>query len=55
MRLRRVSCDFGGWPYGATTFVHAAGAPFKALASFNFSLKFSKYRRWAVKKKRIAK
>jgi hypothetical protein len=55
--------NFGGWPYGATTVAvlqqflfYAAGAPFKAPASFNFSLKFSECRRRAVqKKKRIAK
>jgi hypothetical protein len=35
--------NFGEWPYGATTaavlqqfLFHAARAPFKALASFNF-------------------
>ena len=33
-----------------SSFFHAAGAPFKAPASFNFSLKFSEYRRRAVQK-----
>jgi hypothetical protein len=36
--------------YCSSSFFHATGAPFKAPASFNFSLKFSDYRRWAVKK-----
>jgi hypothetical protein len=49
--------NFGEWPYGATTaavlqlfLFHAAGAPFKAPASFYSSLKFSEYQRRAVKK-----
>jgi hypothetical protein len=41
--------------YCTSSFFHTAGAPFKAPASFNFSLKFSECRRRAVKKKRIAK
>jgi hypothetical protein len=36
--------------YCSSSFFHAAGAPIKAPASFNFSLKFSECRRRAVKK-----
>jgi hypothetical protein len=41
--------------YCSSSFFHAAGAPFKTPASFNFSLKFSECQRWAFKKKSIAK
>jgi hypothetical protein len=34
----------------SSSFFHAAGAPFKAPASFKFSLKLSEYRRRAVQK-----
>jgi hypothetical protein len=37
--------------YCSSSFFHAAGAPFKAPASFNFSLKFSECRWRADKKK----
>jgi hypothetical protein len=50
--------NFGWWPCGAPIaavlqkfFFHGAGAPFKAPASFNFSLKFAECRGRAVKKK----
>jgi hypothetical protein len=36
--------------YGSCSFFHATGAPFKAPASFKFSLKFSECRWRAVKK-----
>jgi hypothetical protein len=36
--------------YCRSSFFHAAGVPFKALARFNFSLKFSECQRQAVKK-----
>ena len=36
--------------YCSSSFSHAAGAPFKAPASFNFSLKFFECRRRAVQK-----
>jgi hypothetical protein len=37
--------------YSSSSFFHAAGAPFKEPASFNFSLKFSECRRRAVQRK----
>jgi hypothetical protein len=61
MHLQRVFWWVAVWRHycRSTTavpffFFYAAGAPFKAPTSFNFSLKFSKWR-LAVKKKRIAK
>jgi hypothetical protein len=36
--------------YCSSSFFHATGLPFKASASFNFSLQFSECRRWAVQK-----
>jgi hypothetical protein len=40
--------------YCRCSFFHAAGAPFKALASSDFLLKFSECRRWAVLKKKAS-